>query len=128
MLLVMFLESLRLESPTIGRDARLTVTGIGHTNELILDNVQGNFVVGGGKSMNYFNSVGVAQTLNNDLPGAPGGDVEIASIVTINDGLHMNISHQNHGMYFTNNSVILFWSKTRYQTNHSYCGISSRFY
>ena len=57
--------------------------------------------------MNYFNSVGVAQTLNNDLPGAPGGDVQIASIVTINDGLHMNISHQNHGMYFTGNSVIL---------------------
>ena len=92
---------------TIGRDAKLTVTGIGVTNELILDNVQGNFVVGGGKSMNYFNSVGVAQTLNNDLPGAPGGDVEIASIVTINDGLHMNISHKNHGMYFNGNSVIL---------------------
>ena len=92
---------------SIGRDAKLTVTGIGHTSELILDNVQGNFVVGGGKSMNYFNSVGAAQTLNNDLPGAPGGDVQISSIVTINDGLHMNISHQNHGMYFTNNSVIL---------------------
>ena len=92
---------------SIGRDAKLTVTGIGVTNELILDNVQGNFVVGGGKSMNYFNSVGAAQTLNNDLPGAPGGDVQIASIVTINDGLHMNISHQNHGMYFTGNSVKL---------------------
>ena len=92
---------------SIGRDAKLTVTGIGHTSELILDNVQGNFVVGGGKSMNYFNSVGAAQTLNNDLPGAPGGDVQISSIVTINDGLHMNINHQNHGMYFTNNSVIL---------------------
>ena len=92
---------------SIGRDAKLTVTGIGHTSELILDNVQGNFVVGGGKSMNYFNSVGAAQTLNNDLPGAPGGDVQISSIVSINDGLHMNINHQNHGMYFTNNSVIL---------------------
>ena len=92
---------------TIGRDAKLTVTGIGVTNELVLNNVQGNFVVGGGKSMKYFNSVGVAQTLNNDLPGAPGGNVQIASIVTINDGLHMNISHQNHGMYFTENSVKL---------------------
>ena len=92
---------------TIGRDAKLTVTGIGVTNELILDNVQGNFVVGTGKSMNYFNSVGVAQTLNNDLPGAPGGDVQISSIVTINDGLHMNISHKNHGMYFNGNSVKL---------------------
>ena len=92
---------------TIGRDAKLTITGIGVTNELILDNVQGNFVVGGGKSMNYFDSVGVAKTLNNDLPGAPGGDVQIASIVTINDGLHMNISHQNHGMYFTENDVRL---------------------
>ena len=91
----------------IGRDAKLTVTGIGHTNELILDNVQGNFVVGGGKSMNYFNSVGAAKTLNNDLPGAPGGDVQISSIISINDGLHMNINHQNHGMYFTGNSVKL---------------------
>jgi len=92
---------------TIGRDAKLTVSGIGHTNEIILDNVQGNFVVGGSKSMRYFNSVGVAQTLNNDLPGAPGGDVQIASIITINDGLHMNIAHQNHGMYFTENTVKL---------------------
>ena len=97
---------------SIGRDSKLTVTGIGHTSELILDNVQGNFVVGGGKSMNYFNSVGVAQTLNNDLPGAPGGDVQISSIITINDGLHMDVSHKNHGMYFTGNQVILSGAKS----------------
>ena len=96
-----------LGSNSVGRDAKLTVTGIGVTNELILDNVQGNFVVGGGNSMRYFNSVGVAQTLNNDLPAAPGGDVQIASIITINDGLHMNVEHTNHGGYFTENNVKL---------------------
>ena len=96
-----------LGTNSVGRDAKLTITGIGVTNELILDNVQGNFVVGSSKSMRYFNSVGVAQTLNNDLPGAPGGDVQIASIISINDGLHMNIDHQNHGMYFAENTVKL---------------------
>ena len=90
---------------TMGRNARLTITGIGHTNELILDNVQGNFVVGTGKSLNYFNSVGAAKTLNNDLPGAPGGDVQIDTINVISDGLHINVRHKNHGMYFADNRV-----------------------
>ena len=57
--------------------------------------------------MMYFNSVGVAQTLNNDLPGAPGGDVQIDSIQTIDDGLHLKINHSNHGMYFPDNRVII---------------------
>ena len=57
--------------------------------------------------MMYFNSVGVAKTLNNDLPGAPGGDVQIDSIQTIDDGLHLKINHSNHGMYFPDNRVII---------------------
>ena len=54
---------------SVGRNVRLTVAGIGQTNELILENVQGEFSVGAAKTMMYFNSVGVAKTLNNDLPG-----------------------------------------------------------
>ena len=92
---------------SVGRNVRLTVAGIGQTNELILENVQGEFSVGAAKTMMYFNSVGVAQTLNNDLPGAPGGDVQIDSIQTIDDGLHLKINHSNHGMYFPDNRVII---------------------
>ena len=92
---------------SVGRNVRLTVAGIGQTNELILENVQGEFSVGAAKTMMYFNSVGVAKTLNNDLPGAPGGDVQIDSIQTIDDGLHLKINHSNHGMYFPDNRVII---------------------
>ena len=91
---------------SVGRNVRLTVSGIGKTSELILDNVQGDFTVGG-PQLNYFNSVGVAQTLNNDQPAAPGGNVQIASINEITDGLHIKVNHQNHGMYFPDNRVVI---------------------
>jgi len=91
---------------SVGKNVRLTVSGIGKTSELILDNVQGQFTVAG-PQLNYFNSVGVAQTLNNNLPAAPGGNVQIASINEITDGLHIKVNHQNHGMYFPDNKVII---------------------
>ena len=69
---------------SVGRNVRLTVSGIGKTSELILDNVQGDFTVSG-PQLNYFNSVGIAQTLNNDLPAAPGGNVQISTINEITD-------------------------------------------
>ena len=91
---------------SVGRNVRLTVSGIGKTSELILDNVQGDFTIAG-PQLNYFNSVGVAKTLNNDLPAAPGGNVQIASINEITDGLHIKVNHQNHGMYFPDNKVVI---------------------
>ena len=90
---------------SMGRHVRLTVAGIGITNELILNNVQGEFVVGAAKSLGYFTSAGAATTLNNDLPGAPGGDVQISSVNIDNDGLHFTVDHKNHGMYFSDNQV-----------------------
>ena len=89
----------------MGRNVRLTVAGIGITNELILNNVQGEFVVGSAKSLGYFTSAGAATTLNNDLPGAPGGDVQISSVNVDTDGLHFTVDHKNHGMYFSDNQV-----------------------
>ena len=90
---------------TIGRNARLTVTGIGHTNELVFENVQGEFVVGSANTMMYVNSSGITTELNYGIPGGVGGDVQITSLNTISDGLHINVDHQNHGMYYTQNSV-----------------------
>jgi len=89
-----------------GQNMKLTVTGVGHTNELIFDNVQGEFVVGSGKSLSYQSSaVGVGTTvLNFDF----GGNVNINSIDVESDGLHFKVNHQNHGMYSTDNRVELF--------------------
>jgi hypothetical protein len=36
----------------VGRNARFTLTSIGHTSQLILNNVQGDFVTGAGRNIN----------------------------------------------------------------------------
>ena len=86
---------------SIGRDARFTVVSIGTTSELILDNVQGNFVTGAGYTMMYTNSSGIVTTLNYSV----GGDVVPTTIIVENDGLHIKINHKNHGMYSPENFV-----------------------
>jgi hypothetical protein len=88
---------------SIGRNARFTVVSIGTTSELVLDNVQGNFVVGAGYTMLYTNSSGITTTLNY----SQGGSVYPSSIVVENDGLHIKVNHKNHGMYSSDNFVEL---------------------
>ena len=86
---------------SIGRNARFSVVSIGQTTELILENVQGNFVVGSANTMYYYNSSGISSELNS---GA-GGDVQVGNVNVITDGLHFKVNHKNHGMYFTKNNV-----------------------
>jgi len=88
-------------SGTVGRNGQFTIAGIGQTNEIILDNVQGNFATGAGKTMRYTTSAGVTTELNF----SHGGNVTISSIDTESDGLHIKVNHQNHGMYSTENLV-----------------------
>ena len=89
---------------SIGRNARFSVVSIGSTNELVLDNVQGDFVVAGSaRTMMYTNSSGITTELNFNL----GGDVQISTINVDSDGLHVKVNHQNHGMYFPDNLVKL---------------------
>ena len=89
---------------SMGRNARLSITGIGITNELILNNVQGEFVVGSAKTLMYVNSSGITTELNYNADRGKG-DVQISTINVDSDGLHLNVNHQNHGMYFTENQV-----------------------
>jgi len=87
---------------TVGRGALLSLTSIGSTTQLILDNVQGNFsVAGAAKTVVYVNSSGVTTTLNS----TSGGNVQISSIDVESDGLHILVNHKNHGMYFEDNYV-----------------------
>ena len=87
---------------SLGRNLRLSLVGIAGTNELILDNVQGDFAVGTGNTLFYSSSVGSGVTTIN------GGGVFITSTPVVeNDGLHIRVNHRNHGMHSPTNNVIL---------------------
>ena len=89
---------------SLGLGARLSVVSIANTSELILHNVQGDFVVSGvGNTVQYINNSGLTTTLNN----AAGGNVQISEIEVDNDGLHIVVNHKNHGMYFDRNYVTI---------------------
>ena len=90
-----------LGSFSTGRNARFSIVSIASTNELILDNVQGDFVTGIGNTVLFVNSLGITTTLNSTV----GGGVDISSISVVTDGLHIKVNHKNHGMYFDNNIV-----------------------
>ena len=85
----------------VGTNARLTIVSIGNTNQIIIDNVQGEFSTGVGKTIQYINSSGITTTLNASL----GGNILANEIITESDGLHVKVNHKNHGMYFDNNFV-----------------------
>ena len=88
---------------TQGRDGRLSIVSVGGTSELILNSVQGNFVVGSARTVMYIDSANAVKTLNS----VNGGDVQIDTVNTVTgkDGLHIKVNHQNHGMYWTDNQV-----------------------
>ena len=89
---------------SLGLGARLSVVSIANTSELILHNVQGDFVVSGvGNTVQYINNSGLTTTLNS----AAGGNVQVSEIEIDNDGLHIVVNHKNHGMYFGANYVTI---------------------
>jgi len=92
-----------LGSITVGRDARFTIVSIANTNQLIIDNVQGDFIVGSSNTIRYVNNSGITTDLNASL----GGGVYIDEIITESDGLHIKVNHKNHGMYSENNFVAI---------------------
>ena len=88
----------------LGLNARLSVATIGDVNELILDNVQGDYKVGAANTVFFTNSAGVSTALNF----SNGGDVQVSEIITASDGEHIRVNHSNHGMYFADNKVRIF--------------------
>ena len=82
----------------VGRNARLSLSGISNINQLILDNVQGDFNVGAAKTVQFVNNLGITTFLN-------GSGVLIDEIIDVNNGTHIKVDHRNHGMYFDDNLV-----------------------
>jgi len=86
---------------SVGRNALFSLVSIASTNELIIDNVQGEFLTGVGYTVQYVNNLGITTSLNSSY----GGNVTISEINIDSDGLHILVNHKNHGMYFEDNFV-----------------------
>lgn len=88
---------------SLGRNLRLSVVGIGGTNELVIDNVQGDFSVGVGNTLYYLSNSGIGLTAIN------GGGVFIVSPPIVeSDGVHIKVNHRNHGMHSETNTVKIY--------------------
>jgi hypothetical protein len=90
-----------------GRNLLLSIAGISSVNQLIIDNVQGDFVTGVGNTLQYLTDVGgvgVATNLNGT-----SGNIFISNngIQTISDGLHLRVNASNHGMHAETNRVLI---------------------
>jgi hypothetical protein len=90
-----------------GRNLLLSITGISSVNQLIIDNVQGEFETGVGKTLSYLTDVGGVGVSTN-LNGT-SGNVFISNngIEVINDGLHLRVNASNHGMHSNTNRVLI---------------------
>ena len=94
---------------SIGRNLRLSVSALSGVNELVIDDVQGDFTVGAGYTLTYINNSGVTTTLNS----AYGGNVTITQPVEeIYDGLHFKVNQRNHGMHSDVNKVTIISAKS----------------
>ena len=87
----------------VGAGAQLSITGIGSTTQLVLTEVQGDFVV----STGFANTLFYTQAgLTSDINGI-GAEMQVTSLDVVDDGLHFTVDHKNHGMYFQDNLVTL---------------------
>lgn len=97
------LTATQIGSETLGRNLQLSVQSLNGINELILDNVQGDFQTGIGNSIQYINSLGITTFLNYSVGGIV--TIEPDGIQVESDGLHIRVNHKNHGMHATENIV-----------------------
>lgn len=91
-------------SKNLGRNLRLSVSNISGVNEIIIDQVQGEYLTGVGNTLRYINNLGISTDLK-----ATGANVIIPAggIVEISDGLHIKVNHKNHGMNSNQNLVAI---------------------
>jgi hypothetical protein len=85
-------------SINVGRNARFSLSSISNINQIVVDSVQGDFVVDSVKTIQFINNLGITTdtgTLINE-------------IIEESDGLHIRVDHKNHGMYFDDNLVAIY--------------------
>ena len=85
----------------VGRNARFTINSLSGLNEIIFDDVQGDFSIGAGTTLSYINNIGIS----TELYSSDENTINISNIIVENDGLHIKVNHKNHGMYSEDNYV-----------------------
>jgi hypothetical protein len=94
----------QLGTNNLGRNLRISIARIDEFNELILDNVKGEFNIGVGlgNTIRFINASGNLVDLNS----GSGGNITISNPIDIeSDGLHFRVRHLNHGMHSPLNYV-----------------------
>lgn len=87
-----------LDATSAGRNLRLSLAEITGNNEIIIDNVQGEYKVGSANTVSYYNGTSTVN-LTGIYP-------EYITVERENkDGLHIKVLHKNHGMYSLLNQV-----------------------
>jgi len=88
----------------LGRNLQLSLGNVTGINELIIDNVQGEFETNVAKPLQYISpSTGITT-----MVAVAGGDIQVSDfeLATLaEDGLHIKVNHKNHGMHSTLNTV-----------------------
>ena len=94
------LSANQIGNDTLGRNIRLSVSSLSGINELIVDQVQGEFLTGVGNTLQYINNSGVTTDLKQTAANILANSIELQS-----DGLHIKVNHKNHGMHSPTNTV-----------------------
>ena len=88
----------------LGTNLQLTVEEISSINQIILDNVQGDFSAGIANTIYKYTKTGAVLPITDNN----GNDLYLQSgFDEMSDGLTLKINHKNHGMYSTVNFVNL---------------------
>jgi hypothetical protein len=88
----------------LGTNFQVSVTTVDQVNQIVLDNVQGNFVTGIANTIYRYNAAGITTVISN----SSGLNLYISEPVdVVTDGLHLKVEHKNHGMHAETNYVTL---------------------
>ena len=91
----------------LGRNMQLSLGAITGTNELVLDNVQGDFEISSTKPLQFISpSAGITTMVSVGF----GSDVVISDYALNSleeDGMHIKVNHKNHGMHEGINRVVI---------------------
>ena len=99
------LKPLIVGSSSLGVGMRLSVSEIYGSNELIIDEIQGEYTTLASDYLTYTNSSGVTDISIN--AGVGGSVVPQAPLRVISDGTIAKVFHRNHGMHSNTNLVTL---------------------
>ena len=94
----------QIGSANLGLNLQLSVQSIAGINELVVDNIQGEFETNlSGKTISFVNSSGVTSDLyfNASTKAFPN------SLVVVENGEHVKVNHRNHGLHSTVNKVVI---------------------